>query len=417
MRDLAAASGASGANVDAAVETCPAVVINYGVFFDGTFNSRDNAETGFDLRARGDEATGNYGTSVTHPALLERHYFGSEDRIGCAHNDDRDAEVFFSDYQDGIGSESKEADENIGGGSGYGGRGINAKADQALTRLRNYLRVSGHPWRVSEVRVDVFGFSRGAAAARVFANALNALALRHVRIRFIGLFDTVVAAGNPMDTRNLGFNTSIGNDTAETVVQLTALHEIRQAFALSSIKPGPGREIALPGVHGTIGGMPLDELETLLIRYPEQIDLYQAQGLIDGTFEPRPGLDMRRTYESDAAALSGRANPGEIYDPIRTLTRTVLPGLRILSLEVMYELAVRAGVPFHPLRSPFPLPPQFADLKATVLAGGALSDEQMNLVRRHISPSARDWGLVHPVEWAELDRARDVIANRPGQAE
>lgn len=59
------------------------------------------------------------------------------------------------------------------------------------------------------VVVDVFGFSRGAAAARHFINKLLALNLgRPLRVGFVGLFDTVAAIGSAAD----GLDTSDDNN-------------------------------------------------------------------------------------------------------------------------------------------------------------------------------------------------------------
>jgi RHS repeat-associated protein len=108
---------------------------------------------------------------------------------------------------------------------------------------------------------DILGFSRGAAQARAFANKLKEK-YPCVRIRWMGLFDTVASIGLPDDT-NLGYKLGIPPGT-ESVFHLTAGGERRRTtFALSSILPGPGlpasnpnyREIGIPGaVHSDVGG-------------------------------------------------------------------------------------------------------------------------------------------------------------------
>lgn len=91
------------------------------------------------------------------------------------------------------------------------------------------------------VVVDVFGFSRGAAAARHFINKLLALNTgRPLRVGFVGLFDTVAAIGSAADGLDTSDDNNLGVSLypppdADQVVQLTAHHEYRVNFALNSI--------------------------------------------------------------------------------------------------------------------------------------------------------------------------------------
>jgi hypothetical protein len=133
---------------------------------------------------------------------------------------------------------------------------------------------------VHRIEFDVFGFSRGAAAARHFVNVidqkvdhplLQAMAnipdIRlkvgfdwasrdDVRFTFVGLFDTVVSS------YNRSVNVQLKADCAERVVHLTALDEVRKHFPLSRITedeagtsiPAQFTELALPGAHSDIGG-------------------------------------------------------------------------------------------------------------------------------------------------------------------
>lgn len=108
---------------------------------------------------------------------------------------------------------------------------------------------------------DIIGFSRGAAQARAFANKVQAK-FPCVRIRWIGLFDTVASEGLPNNV-NIGYQLGIPKDTG-SVFHLTAGGERRaKTFALTSIRPGPGlphpnpdfREVEVPdAVHSDVGG-------------------------------------------------------------------------------------------------------------------------------------------------------------------
>lgn len=133
---------------------------------------------------------------------------------------------------------------------------------------------------IHRIELDVFGFSRGAAAARHFVNVIDKKAdhplvqavanspnIRlkagfdwasrdDVRFTFVGLFDTVVSSYNP------NVNVQLKADCAERVVHITALDEVRKYFPLSRITedaagasiPAHFTELALPGAHSDIGG-------------------------------------------------------------------------------------------------------------------------------------------------------------------
>ncbi|HYC41825.1 MAG TPA: DUF2235 domain-containing protein [Noviherbaspirillum sp.] len=138
------------------------------------------------------------------------------------------------------------------------------------------------PALVQEIYVSAFGFSRGAAAARVFANwlvalcKLDALLLKRpghtlggfpVNFDFLGLFDTVASVGlaNTLNTANghwgwadAELSLRVPHEFKECL-HLVAGHEVRRSFPLDSIcynnGPGAGRsEIVYPGVHSDVGG-------------------------------------------------------------------------------------------------------------------------------------------------------------------
>lgn len=129
--------------------------------------------------------------------------------------------------------------------------------------------------RISECVVDVFGFSRGAAEARVFCSWLaklvqdNSFAGIPIRIRFLGIFDTVAAAGfwsgvgNPRTTGgHSGWATAESlriPNLVENCAHFMAMHELRKNFPLDQITAdGKLRkgfvEVAFPGSHSDVGG-------------------------------------------------------------------------------------------------------------------------------------------------------------------
>jgi len=136
---------------------------------------------------------------------------------------------------------------------------------------------------IKKVWVNVFGFSRGAASARVFVNRLiNTWAPGGMisgsipfEVNFLGIFDTVASVGLP-DTVTAAVNL-VDLDghwawTAEGALNIPAsvrkcvhffsIHEQRMSFPLDSIREkqaypvgAPRRiEVAYPGVHSDVGG-------------------------------------------------------------------------------------------------------------------------------------------------------------------
>jgi len=120
--------------------------------------------------------------------------------------------------------------------------------------------------KVTRINVAVFGFSRGAAAARAFAHWLfeflaqkdgvHRLAGIPIRIHFMGLFDTVAAVGIPDGIPGADGHGSWGAHMAihpaiEQCVHFIALHEQRGSFPLEMAR---GKQVAYPGMHSDVGG-------------------------------------------------------------------------------------------------------------------------------------------------------------------
>lgn len=179
---------------------------------------------------------------------------------------------------------------------------------------------------ITHIEFDVFGFSRGAALARHFVNAVkdglpdydkprdgesfgeffpNLLAhqddissqpkhgyypdeTRTCGVRFLGLFDTVgsfyLAGNNDEGNFELGLDTGC----AERVFQISAHHEYRKNFPLTSLLPSDGilpsnfYEEVFAGCHTDIGG-----------GYPSK-EQYAKQGLPE-----RYGMPLSATYNRE----------------------------------------------------------------------------------------------------------------------
>ncbi|MFY0478130.1 T6SS phospholipase effector Tle1-like catalytic domain-containing protein [Achromobacter marplatensis] len=147
-------------------------------------------------------------------------------------------------------------------------------------RLSGYL--TANP-KIERIRVSIFGFSRGAAEARVFANWLKdacdvpegmsfynprgdgvlRLAGIKVDIDFMGLFDTVASAGIAQSAaENIwdGHGAWARKPDMEIpshvsrCVHMVGAHEVRGSFPLDLIDGAGCEEIVYPGVHSDVGG-------------------------------------------------------------------------------------------------------------------------------------------------------------------
>ena len=122
-----------------------------------------------------------------------------------------------------------------------------------------YAWVQAQCQRVSadkEKRVDVYGFSRGAAIARTFVNLVNGAlkgSAENLEVRFVGIFDTVESFGK----EGALINCYLAPGDAQQIVHFTAMHEHRSHFPLTT---GPN-DTAYVGVHSDVGGgyPPLDK--------------------------------------------------------------------------------------------------------------------------------------------------------------
>ena len=125
--------------------------------------------------------------------------------------------------------------------------------------------------KIRSVRLSVFGFSRGAAAARAFVNRVVArwgsgVAGIKLQIDFLGIFDTVASVGLAQSIPRANGHFAWANEGSLAVsplvsrcVHLVAAHEVRASFPLDSICSGSGlpdncKEIIYPGMHSDVGG-------------------------------------------------------------------------------------------------------------------------------------------------------------------
>jgi len=271
--------------------------LRIGVFFDGTGNNTENAlngqqeieewltqvcndptelEENLELCREGQlPVEGSYANDKTNVEKLYALYLTQLDETS--------SQLAVGVYVEGIGTTEGESDNVMGSAFSLGDTSIKSRVEQVcdtlikdrLALIQDFSEYDG----VLSIKFDVFGFSRGAAAARHFVNTIDTkddhglvkslptisgfgfkigydwTKREDSRIGFVGIFDTVESA--VQDTL-LG----LSDDCAERVVHLCAGDEYRKNFPLTRITSDiEGRKIAsqftevmLPGAHSDIGG-------------------------------------------------------------------------------------------------------------------------------------------------------------------
>lgn len=245
------------------------------VFFDGTWNNKYNNNMyreakSFDERAAiyvdGDGTT-SYAREATAVEWLFKGYKPSDNNIGV--------------YIEGTGTFDNEKDSDLAAALGSGAKkGFLAKYKRALLLINDELSKKGRKSEVFDVlKLNVYGFSRGAASARLFSNRIrrdvkqlnfdNRLQPCQVQLGFIGIFDTVDSVGLNHFNDAIEFEqkltpNALGPGDMDTprsykVIHITARDEARTYFPLytikeSAVKNGFGLELSLPGCHTDIGG-------------------------------------------------------------------------------------------------------------------------------------------------------------------
>ena len=142
--------------------------------------------------------------------------------------------------------------------------GLGAKeiSDGALEKVVKKIENLKNENSNSEIVVDVFGFSRGAAISRDFINSFNESFKDdlNVKISFVGLYDTVTSVGTKHNVYNGDLNLNLDSQSAEKIVHFTAGNERRYNFPLHSLmdeyKESASNiiEHKVLGTHGNVGG-------------------------------------------------------------------------------------------------------------------------------------------------------------------
>jgi hypothetical protein len=432
-----------------------AVTLRIGVFFDGTGNNRINSQIGADCRAlaetyhnahikecggRHSDPNSSYSCELTNIALLADLYRQQP----AAKNIGGGLMAYHAIYVSGIGTTSGGRDSILSGQSfGRGQTGVVAKVGRGVKKIARVLRafaVHNPGCVIAALELDLFGFSRGAAAARHLANEVlkqqaglvdgildrRALPLSpaftwangSVRLKVIGLFDTVAAVGGisdmgrVSDSVNKRVNLFLPPGCAEHVIQLVAGDEQRRNFSLNSITPGWMTEITVPGAHSDVGGgYPPQARENVFLTRPrrslvrlstlsEDTEAWRAAQVELGSMDASRWIDPRDVdsrlrvvcWEKHVHASRGMK---EVWAAV-SLERVVFGHLSGVYLRLMHALSVEQGVPFEAVPESIisSVPPELRGIALKLIEQGragviSLSeDEAKVLLRRYIHRSA-----------------------------
>ncbi|WP_286810902.1 MULTISPECIES: DUF2235 domain-containing protein [unclassified Marinobacter] len=416
----------------------PPLEIVAGLFTDGTLNNVDNIQA-FERRVESEclEPMRNdpskraeceerlrltmgesYAGAPTNVAKLWRLYRdSSQDRI-----DGRP--LILKVYSAGAGTRTGGDDSIIGMATGLGETGVLDQVKRLFSDLADQIAVVAGGQPRYRIIFDLFGFSRGAAAARHAANQILkgtdgelSKALQRsgiawpekVTIRFVGLFDTVAGIVNlasldpsPGNDRSNPVELFLDSKKVNHALHLTAMHEKRANFSLSSLRNPDGslprnfREVSLPGAHSDVGGGYADrEIEEVLL-YPtvsirgsdtkwprqtmewdtlgEMLGHYESEGWIGEFSLPLPdSADPELAIESQR--LDHPVPDGQVLLSLK-MRRYLLADYSRVALKIMYEEAIKAGVMMYELDEsdvalnfPDELRPVFERVRDAVAAG------------------------------------------------
>lgn len=252
------------------------VTVTVALFFDGTLNNRYNTGARINQTA----ANKRYGGAGTSYA----NYYSNVSILESLNKKKEAKRKEISVYIEGEGTDysvDEDGAPDFNGDSfkgyafGSGDTGIPAKVKKGLDNIREQINARGFYNKssqyIKEIKIHVFGFSRGAAAARHFIASKAELSdwwplqkvAAVVTIQFVGIFDTVSSYHSKFSL-SPNFNNDVNElqlrigGAAKKVVHLVAGDEYRQNFASttisSSIAANVGYECVLPGAHSDIGG-------------------------------------------------------------------------------------------------------------------------------------------------------------------
>lgn len=290
------------------------LTVSLNIFFDGTQNNKTNTEKG------------KYHKESNHD---DDSYINDFSNVARGYDAiDPTATFQKAIYIEGIGTHDEKSDDVFPDVAiGMGSRGVVAKVVKACVNAPGML-LQYNDKEIDILKVNVYGFSRGATAARHFLHISNSPAIvynqlpdnkvqiaapgsyegmedknniltvsnnplleqhgyfaacllndnfkiKKIEINFVGLYDTVASHGfyHGNDSKDLHLNAV---KKARFVLQLSSDDEYRENFDLTNIDSAGlhGLELTLPGVHSDIGGSYVNNSKEISVLYYKRESLY-----------------------------------------------------------------------------------------------------------------------------------------------
>ncbi|WP_338557315.1 DUF2235 domain-containing protein [Erwinia sp. E_sp_B01_3] len=463
----------------------PGITITIGMFFDGTGNNAFNTQnrllescTHLDVGMKTEDAeacakkigkklddAGSYIGYYSNIHWLNTLYVTNDQVIEGQTVYQRAA------YVQGIGTDKGNGDSTISMGTGGWFYGVVDKSDEGVgliaEQISQFLALNqGINFAIEKIQFDVFGFSRGAAAARHFVNRVrnNDKAIQQAitkglggrnqhgkpagATRFLGLFDTVCAVGtvsNLFDVHsgvNPGVELDLPLDIAQKVFQIAAMHECRYNFSLNSIKES-WPELPLPGAHSDIGGgynpkekeylfLTQPQNETVSESIPSEVtDIYRRSAAEIPDLKSLPALstiipsgEIKTETWYDYLVNDDKKRGGITQKRVGaavTIERVVTNDWSKVSLRVMLDAAQEAGGLFNeilPKDENLSLPPELESLCQKVIdqgkavrSGGVPApfiSPELQLIGKYIHCSAHWNPVVVKEVWLDGDKVKTI---------
>ena len=185
------------------VKTVQGIDLTFALFFDGTGNNKHNT----DERLKGSTV---YNKNTDHKNSSYENDYSNVARLWKCYNANN---YNFRQYVEGIGTVNFNEDEDTSTATGSGEAGIADKVRMGCKQIADQLKIlliSQSTKNVNTLTVDVFGFSRGSAAARHFIYEIK-------RTAYKATIHTNTNGGGYGYSTSTTYNTytdDMGNDTA-----------------------------------------------------------------------------------------------------------------------------------------------------------------------------------------------------------
>ncbi|MFC7419199.1 phospholipase effector Tle1 domain-containing protein [Iodobacter arcticus] len=296
-------------------------------------------------------------------------------RLFRAHQRDNESINLFRIYIPGIGTYFKEIGDRGGSvwGNGFGSMGKERLAwalKQFMLRLKAAEQMAANPSnKILGIKIAVFGFSRGAALARAFCRELFKLCrpaagggfqLKQgaypIEVSFLGLFDTVASVGLPLATnnvvtRNINALSDVINRSLKWTSPAAFIGSALKTPELKRLAFGEGGVDPSAGVfdgHGSwatdLAIPPMVKQGLHLVAAHEVRNSFPVDSVLHDLTYPSGMREM--IYPGAHSDIGGGYAPGE---GARSPNEGEL--LSLIPLKVMYDSAVKAGVPLLSMTS------------------------------------------------------------------